>query len=108
MLESLKSDRLDYVAIRMVSDSAHLLTTHYLKQGAVTDAYAAAKIGVLAAPDEETMQLNLARVMKAQGRADEAEKLLSDKVFNRSDDGLPPKDLSDRTKKIISSWKATG
>ena len=108
MLESLHSDRLDYVATRMISDSAHLLTTHYLKQGAVKDAFAVAKIGVLAAPDEEIMQLNLARVLKAEGRRDEAERLLRDEVYNRSDDGLAPKDLSERTKKIISSWKATG
>lgn len=108
MLESLKSDRLDYVATRMISDSAHLLTTHYLKQGEVKDAFAVAKIGVLAAPDEDTMQINLARVMKAEGRIDEAEKLLNDEVYNRSDEGLAPRDLSERSKKIISSWKATG
>jgi len=104
----LEGDRDDEHMKVAVSDAAHILTTHYLRQGDLTDAFAVAKIGVLAAPDEDTMQLNLARVMNAQGRADEAEKLLNDEVFNRSDDGLAPKDLSERTKKIISSWKATG
>jgi hypothetical protein len=104
----LEGDRDDEHMKVAVSDAAHILTTHYLRQGDLTDAFAVAKIGVLAAPDEDTMQLNLARVMKAQGRADKAEKLLNDEVFNRSDDGLAPKDLSERTKKIISSWKATG
>ncbi|GAC1435492.1 MAG: hypothetical protein NVSMB68_07620 [Thermoanaerobaculia bacterium] len=63
MLESLNSDRLDNIATRMISDSAHILTTHYLKQGAIKDAYAVAKVGILAAPDEQTMQFNLARVI---------------------------------------------
>lgn len=108
MLDGLNSDRPDHQATRMISDSAHLLTTHYLKQGAVKDASAVAKIGVLAAAYEEVMQLDFARVLKAEGRGDEAEKLLSEEVYNRSDDGLAPKDLSERTNKIISSWKATG
>lgn len=107
MLESLNSDRLDNIATRMISDSAHILTTHYLKQGAIKDAYAVAKVGILAAPDEQTMQFNLARVMKAEGRVDEAEKMLND-IVNRSDDGLAPRDLSERSRKIISTWKATG
>ena len=107
MLESLNSDRLDNIATRMISDSAHILTTHYLKQGAIKDAYAVAKVGILAAPDEQTMQFNLARVMKAEGRIDEAEKMLND-IVNRTDDGLAPRDLSERSRKIISTWKATG
>lgn len=104
----LEGDRADHQAVRMISDAAHVLTTHYLKQDAVKDAYAVAKVGVLAAPDEQTMQFNLARVMKAEGRLEEAEKLLNDEVYNRSDDGLAPRDLSERSRKIISSWKATG
>lgn len=108
MLDSLNSDRVDLQVARMISDSAHLLTTHYLKHGEVQDAFAVAKIGVLAAPYEEVMQLNLARVLKADGRGDEAEQMLRDEVYHRSEDGLAPKDLSDRTKAIISKWKATG
>lgn len=104
----LEGDRADHEAVYMISDAAHILTTHYLKQGAIKDAYAVAKVGVLAAPDEQTMQFNLARVMKAEGRTEEAEKLLNDEVYNRSDDGLAPRDLSERSRKIISSWKATG
>ncbi|MGY2877187.1 hypothetical protein ACVW00_004377 [Marmoricola sp. URHA0025 HA25] len=104
----LEGDRADHEAVYMVSDAAHILTTHYLKQGAIKDAYAVAKVGVLAAPDEQTMQFNLARVMKAEGRLEEAEKFLNEEVYNRSDDGLAPRDLSERSRKIISSWKATG
>ena len=104
----LEGDRADHQAVRMISDAAHVLTTHYLKQDAIKDAYAVAKVGVLAAPDEQTMQFNLARVMKAEGRLEEAEKLLNDEVYNRSDDGLAPRDLSERSRKIISSWKAIG
>ncbi|MFT4011011.1 MAG: LysM peptidoglycan-binding domain-containing protein [Nocardioidaceae bacterium] len=103
----LEGDRADHDAVVMVSDAAHILTTHYLKQGAIKDAYAVAKVGILAAPNEKTMQFNLARVMKAEGRVDEAEKMLNE-IVNRFDDGLAPRDLSERSRKIISSWKATG
>ena len=104
----LEGDRLDHQAARSVSDCSHILTTHYLRHGEVEDALTVARIGLLAAPYEDTMQLNLARVMRAEGRPDEAERFLNEGLFNRSDDGLAPRDLSERTKKIISTWKATG
>lgn len=104
----LEGDRLDHQMSLAISDAAHILTTYYLQQGEITKARAVVTIGLTAAPFEDTMQLNLARVMKAEGKGEEAERLLNDEVFNRSDDGLPPRDLSERTKKIISSWKATG
>jgi nucleoid-associated protein YgaU len=103
-----EGDRLDHQAARSVSDCSHILTTHYLSHDEVEDALTVARIGLLAAPYEDTMQLNLARVMRAEGRPDEAERFLNESLFNRSDDGLAPRDPSERTKKIISTWKATG
>ncbi|GAC1378614.1 MAG: hypothetical protein NVSMB48_00400 [Marmoricola sp.] len=102
-----EGDRIDEHMVVAISDMAHLATTHYLAAGDVAKARVTADIGLLAAPFEETMRLDLVAVKEAEGDYDEAAALLNTSVFNRSDDGLPPRELSERTHRILKnrSWE---
>jgi hypothetical protein len=64
----------------------------------------------MAAPHEEIPRLDLAAVAAAEGHEREAERILREDVCNRSDDGQPPMELSERTESIIAShdWLTPG
>ena len=86
-----------------IADTAHLVTTHSLYAGDLTRARTATEIGLLAASDEEIPHLDLAAVLKAEGHHHEAAQIIGGDVCNRSDDGEPPLELSERTTQIIDA-----
>jgi hypothetical protein len=63
----------------------------------------ATQIAVSAAPYEEIPRLDLAAIAAAAGHRQEAARILHDEVCNRSDDGNPPLELSERTEQILAS-----
>ena len=96
-----EGDRLDQHLLCAVVDVAHLVVTHALHQGDLPVARAAAELAALAAPYEEIPRLDLAAVAAAEGQHDEADRIVRDDVCNRSDDDLPPIELSPRTAAIL-------
>ncbi|KQU67959.1 LysM peptidoglycan-binding domain-containing protein [Phycicoccus sp. Root101] len=98
-----EGDRLDQHMICAIVDVAHLVTTHSLQTGDTRQARLAAETAALAAPDEEIPRLDLAAVADAEGHPGEAERILRDEVCNRTDDEAPPPELSDRTKRVITT-----
>ena len=96
-----EGDRLDHHLTVAIVDVAHTVTTHALHAGDLQQARLAAETALLAAPEEEIPRLDLARVAKAEGLHDQAERILRDEVCNRSHDDGPPPDLSDRTQTLL-------
>jgi nucleoid-associated protein YgaU len=101
--------RHDHDITMAIADAAFTVATHHLEKGQLIQARKAAELAVLAAPYEEATRLCLVRVTEAEGDQREAERILRDEVCNRSDDGGPPTELSDRTKTIIGDkrWLAS-
>ena len=98
----LEGDRLDLHMVCAIADVAHVVVTHSLHAGKLDQARTAAGIAITAAPDEEVSRLDLAAVLQAQGHEHEAARILHEDVFNRSEDGEPPVDLTTRCEEIIS------
>ncbi|WP_172826081.1 LysM peptidoglycan-binding domain-containing protein [Friedmanniella luteola] len=100
-------DRLDQHLLCAIVDVAHLLTTHALKTGNLPVARAAAETAILAAPYEEIPLLDLAAVAAAEGHPDQANQILHDRVYNRSDDGAAPTELPARTSAVLHNHPLT-
>jgi hypothetical protein len=98
-----EGDRLDHHLICGIVDVAHLVTTHALAEGDLKTARAATQIATSAAPYEEIPRLDLAAIAGAAGQRQEAARILRDEVCNRSDDGNPPLELSERTEQILTA-----
>jgi hypothetical protein len=98
-----EADRLDQHLVCAIVDVAHILTTHSLQQGQLSDARTAATLAGRAAPYEEIPRLDLAAVAIAEGHTHQAETILRDQVCNRSDDGGPPLELPERTERILQT-----
>jgi hypothetical protein len=98
-----EGDRLDQHLVCAIVDVAHILTTHSLQQGELSDARSAATLASRAAPYEEIPRLDLAAVATAEGHTHQAETILRDQVCNRSDDGGPPLELPERTERILQT-----
>ncbi|GAA3524691.1 hypothetical protein GCM10022234_21840 [Aeromicrobium panaciterrae] len=99
----LEGDRADQHLICAIADVAHVVVAHSLHIGDLDRAGRVAAIAVTAAPDEEVARLDLATVLEAQGHKAEAERIVRDEVFNRSDDGEAPEELTERTERIIDA-----
>lgn len=97
-----EGDRLDQHMICAIVDVAHLVTTFALKAGDLKRARLAAETAALAAPDEEIPRLDLAAVADAEGHGDQADRILREEVFNRSDDEGAPPELPTRTEQIVA------
>jgi LysM repeat protein len=98
-----EGDRLDHHLVCGIVDVAHLVTTHALAEGDLNTARAATQIATSAAPYEEIPRLDLAAIAGAAGHRQEAARILRDEVCNRSDDGNPPLELSERTEQILTA-----
>jgi LysM repeat protein len=98
-----EGDRLDHHLVCGIVDVAHLVTTHALAEGDLNTAREATKIATSAAPYEEIPRLDLAAIAAAAGHRQEAARILRDEVCNRSDDGNPPLELSERTEQILTA-----
>ena len=94
-------DRLDEHAVVAIVDVAHLITTHALATGDLQTARVAAETAALAAPYEEIPRLDLAAVAAAEGRSDEARRIVRQEIANRSDDESAPPELAPRTEEIL-------
>jgi len=95
-------DRLDHYYTAAIVDVAHIVTTNALAAGDTSTARAVVDIARLAAPHEEIPRLDAAAVAAAEGHPDSAHRIVIDQVCNRSDDGLPPMQLNERTKQILA------
>lgn len=102
----LEGERLDHFLAPAVADVALIVVTHNLQQHELAKARAAAEIATLAAPDEEASRLSLSRVCLAEGNREEADRMLREDVLDRTDDGLPPSDLPERTRRILRSHRS--
>jgi hypothetical protein len=98
-----EGDRLDHHLVCGVVDVAHLVTTHALAEGDLNTARTATQIATSAAPYEEIRRLDLAAIAAASGHRQEAARIVRDEVCNRSDDGHPPLELSERTEQILAA-----
>lgn len=101
-------ERHDHYMPIAIADVALTLTTYFLSEHDTTHAREANEIALLAAPHEEATRLCTVQIAKAEGRRDDAERILSDEVCNRSDDGQAPDELNERTRNLIDShdWLA--
>jgi hypothetical protein len=97
----LDGERLDHVMTAAIVDVAHIVTVHALAVDDLELARFAAQAAYVAAPYDETARLDLIQVDHALGHHDEADRALRDDVLNRSDDGLGPVDLPERTATIV-------
>jgi LysM repeat protein len=98
-----EGDRLDHHLVCGIVDVAHLVTTHALAEGDLNTARTATQIATSAAPYEEIPRLDLAAIAAAAGHRQEAARIVRDEVCNRSDDGNPPLELSERTEQILAA-----
>jgi hypothetical protein len=96
-------DRLDHHLVCGIVDVAHLVTTHALAEGDLNTARTVTQIATSAAPYEEIPRLDLAAIAAAAGHRREAARIVRDEVCNRSDDGHPPLELSERTEQILAA-----
>lgn len=98
----LDGDRLHETIACAIVDTAHIVVLGALAKGDLETARHAAETACRAAPYDDICHLDLARVTAMDGNSEAADQMLTD-VFNRSDDRLPPIDLSKRTRKLTAS-----
>ena len=103
----LDGDRLDHIMTCAVADVGHILTTHALSAGDLDLARWSAEKGIAAAPYDDVCRLDLIKVAAESGHTELARRQLVDEVLNRSDDGLGPVDLPDRTADVFNraQWR---
>ncbi|MBF4768618.1 LysM peptidoglycan-binding domain-containing protein [Nocardioides agariphilus] len=106
----LEGDRWDHIMTSAVVDVGHIVTTHALATGDRDLALWAAQVAYTASPYDEVAQLDMIQAEKATGDSEQADQDLTDRVFNRRDDELPPIDLPDRTAQVAhdKNWGAHG
>jgi len=93
-------DRVDHHMICAIVDVAHTITMAALPSDTAT-ARAATEKALLAAPYEDTPQLDLAAIIRAEGNQAAAQRHLIDNVCNRTEGDEAPEDLTDRTEAIV-------
>lgn len=105
-----EGERVDHALLCAIADTAHVVATHGFTSGDLELARYAVEKAMLAAPDEDTTQMNRAALAVAEGFPQEAERILREEVCNRSDDGHAPLDLTQRVDEILRNhnWLATG
>ncbi len=91
-----------------IVDTAHILVVDALAKGDVDYAREVAETACEAAPYDDICRLDLVKVAATEGHGEDAEKLLNDDVFNRTDDHLPPIDPPSRTARVAESNGWTG
>jgi hypothetical protein len=97
----LDGERTDHIMTCAIVDVAHIVTAHALATGDLDLARFSAETAYRAAPYDETSRLDLIDVAAATGHAGAAQRQLIDDVLNRSDDGLGPIEVPDRTAEVI-------
>ena len=97
-------DRLEHHLVCGIVDVAHLVTIRALSEGQLDIARAAAALAAASAPYEEIPRLDLAAVgARPPATGAKRARIIRDEVCNRSDEGAPPLELSERTEQILGA-----
>ena len=94
--------RIDQVMVCAIVDVAHLVTMATLSGHRLSEARTATEAALLAAPYEDTPRLDLAAISAAEGDQRAAQRIVHEDVYNRTEDGEAPEDLSERTTAIVT------
>ena len=97
----LEGERLDHIMTSAIVDVGHIVTTHALAVGDLDLAELAARTALGASPYDEVAQLDMVEVRRARGDESGADEQLREDILNRSDDGLGPIELPERTSRIV-------
>jgi nucleoid-associated protein YgaU len=97
----LDGDRLHETIGCSIVDTAHIVVLDALAKGDLATARNAAETACRAAPYDDICRLDLVKVAATEGHDDAADQMLTDDVFNRTDDHLPPIDLPERTGEVV-------
>ena len=89
-----------------IVDTAHVIVIDALASGDLATARQFAETACKAAPYDDICRLDLVKVAATEGHGEAAARMLTDDVFNRTDDYLPPIDLPKRTSEVVGkqSW----
>lgn len=106
----LDDERWDHLMSSAIVDVAHIVTTHALATNDHDLALWAAQVAYGASPYDEVAQLDIIAAEKARGENDQADRDLSEKIFNRRDDDQPPIGLPSRTTQVVQGkgWNTHG
>ena len=88
-----------------IVDTAHVIVIDALTTGDLTAARYAAETACKAAPYDDICRLDLVKVAASEGRGEAADRMLTDDVFNRTDDYLPPIELPKRTGEVVGGQR---
>lgn len=94
-------DRLQETIGCSIVDTAHIVVLAALSKNDLATARNAAETACRAAPYDDISRLDLVKVAVVSGHDEAADQLLTDNLFNRTDDHLPPIDLPPRTNEIV-------
>ncbi|GAB2761858.1 hypothetical protein GCM10027020_12700 [Nocardioides salsibiostraticola] len=94
-------DRLQESIGCAIVDAAHVVVLDALSKNDLSTARNAAETACRAAPYDDIARLDLVKVAVVSGHDDAADQMLTDNVFTRTDDHLPPIDLPPRTNEIV-------
>lgn len=97
----LDTEHLHETVAHAIVDTAHIVVVDAMVKGDLALAREAAETACTAAPHDDICRLDLVKVAVAEGHGEAAEQILNDKVFNRTDDYLPPIDLPERTDDVV-------
>ena len=86
-----------------IVDTAHVLVLNALTNGDLALARKIAETACRAAPHDDICRLDLVKVASAEGHEQAADRMLTEHVFNRTDDHLPPIDLPERTCEVVGN-----
>jgi len=98
----LDGERLHETITISIVGTAHIVVTDAFEQGDLEQAREAADLACLAAPYDEIARLDLIEVARASGHHELAERMTDEDIVNRSDNDLPPIDLPERTRAILT------
>lgn len=85
-----------------IVDTAHIVVLDALSRNDLITARSVAESACRAAPYDDICRLDLVKVASTEG-SDDADQVLTDHVFNRTDDHLPPIDLPGRTAEVVDN-----
>jgi hypothetical protein len=97
----LDGDRLHETIGCSIVDTAHIVVLDALSKSDLATARNAAETACRAAPYDDICRLDLVKVAATEGHDDAADQMLTDDVFNRTDDHLSPIDLLEWTGEVV-------
>ena len=96
-----EGDRIDHHYSSAIADVAHVVVVCSLASADVEQARFAAEVACLAMPYDENARLDMADVIQAEGRDEQAQRYLADQVLNRNEDGDCYPDIPSRSVEIL-------